>query len=506
MVPVDSLLAVPGHVIGSTDGRSWLVLSSVSTKDGVSYKLADLAGNPVPTPPDFDPVPFRAARIATLLKTAFDKNVDVYVKAYIRDADLPVDQSMAWDKYLYQIFSTALRAVGVVDEDYIDETIRDIVTKVMGDRHVLSEQFSHIVRNFTKKNPKFSKLPLEKQVTDVLKNSFRKRIGEARRYAREVILGQDVSEGVTNNSLISMTPEEEGGPSLLDVMEAPSSQFEQAEENVELGDYRGRMKHWTMGRFAQGFYEWLLKHKLASPEARQYMRLLSLMNEEVKSVGKMPKLKDIEQQWVTTQNYHEKSNNRLDHDGRHRLFQELPVLVELYVRTHFHGQESVLPAVIRVLNRYGQERREEVLEESHRDREERKQEKERNKLAPSTDEAALHQSSAKKQWEPSACSACGTGKDVKKCKGCDKHFCSLCEKDHQANNPSHDGLLSKSAAAWTPHKGDWFECSEYHATLPKGGKGMKHQVDYIGITWVQDTNGIGHYIVHCHPSSNDGVL
>jgi hypothetical protein len=449
-----SRLLVPGCIVGSTDGQPRLVLSRISTKDGVVCKLADLMGKPVLTPSDFDPVPMRIARIATLLKLAYNKQVDAYVKDGIRDAGLPVDQSMQWDNYLYEIFAKSLKKVGIIDEEDIDETIHHVIY-LMFQRHILDQQLPHIIENFTKspKQPDFAGLPLEKQITKVLKSNFIDRVGEAQKYAREVIQGQDVSENVTGDSLLSMTPEEEGEPGLLDIMQSPNytRDLNRAENNAELGDYRGRWNKVTKGHFAEGFKDWLLK-KYRLPAVRQSMRLLTLLYDQTEVEGKMLKLRDIEEEWKKLQDRNEPSRNRLNHDRFEKLFQSLPEVVEIYVRTHFHGQEHALPDLIRLLNRQGQERRKKRLEESQRGMENRHKQKKEEVPAPepipSTEEAALkdsppesHVSAQKKQWEPPKCRNCGSGKEPKRCKGCQEFFCSGCMRDHVSNNPSHDGVL-----------------------------------------------------------------
>ena len=121
-----SRLLAPGRIVGSIDGQPWLVLSSIKTKDGLSFKLADLMGSPVSIPPHFDPVPIRFSRFAAMLHLAFNKDIDAMMKALIRDAQLPVDQSMNWAKFLY---STLAKQLPTTDEDKIDEVLHFIIFK-----------------------------------------------------------------------------------------------------------------------------------------------------------------------------------------------------------------------------------------------------------------------------------------------------------------------------------------------------------------------------------------
>jgi hypothetical protein len=455
-------LVVPGHVVGSTDGQPWLVLSRMNTKDGAVYKLADLMGSPIPTPPHFDPVPFRIARIASLIRLAYNRQFDDYVKDSIRQAGLPVDQDMNWAKYLYKILASKLPTH---DEEIIDETIHEIIIRVLLNRHALDPNnpngFQQKIQGFKWAPGQTEELPLEKQVTEFLKKSFRFRKEEAIKYAERLQGG----EGETDpKDFLSTEAEGDEDTSPIETIEHGTGMqdFQHTEENLDLGDYRSRDIHSTKGTFSEGFKAWLLnlgdriKKKYSLPIVRQYMRLLTLLHDETKSVGKYPKLKDIEAQWKKLQDRHEASRNRLNHEGFEKLFNSLPIAIEAYVRTHYHGQESTLPPLIRVLNRMGSELRQKKLEESDRDREERRRQKEEGGFpeqpvaepTPATEEAAMHDlppetrlSSQKKQFEVPSCKNCGNNKEPKRCKGCQEYFCSECMHDHHANFPGHDGVL-----------------------------------------------------------------
>ena len=451
-----SRLLVPGHIVGSSDGQPWLVTSSLKTKDGVRFKLADLMGRSIDTPPRFDPVPFRIARIATLLRLAYNKDFDEYVKSAIRAAGLPVDQSMNWAKYLYKIFP---RYLPTHDEEIIDEALHEIIIRVLVNRNVLSpENPSGFQQSIEKYPQEVQGLSLEKQVTEFLKKSFTFKIDETVKYVNRVLKGQAPGEDEEpGQDLFSLEPEEGEGESLLNTKEQGTGiqDFQQMEENIDLGDYRTRGIHSTKGTFSEGFKAWLpgfrdrLKKKYKLPSVSQYMRLLTLLHDETKSVGKYPKLTDIEVQWKKLQDRHESSARRLDHDGFVKLFRSLPIVVETYVRTHYHGQEDTLPPLIRILNRMGDDLRQKQLEESNQDREERRTQKETAmEPTPASEEAGMrdlppesHISALKKQYEVPKCKNCGSGDEPRRCKGCQEYFCSTCMMDHHANNPGHDGVL-----------------------------------------------------------------
>ena len=467
MVPsqtADLRLLVPGHVVGSSDGQSWLVTSSIKTKDGVRFKLADLTGEFIPTPPHFDPVPFRFSRFATMLRLAYNKDFDAYVKDSIRHAKLPVDQSMDWAKFFYKVFP---RYLPTKDPDIIDEALHEIIIRVLVNRNVLDPSnpsgFQQKIERFGHDKEEvydaMQALPLEKQVTEFLKKSFTFKINETIKYVNRVLKGQAPGEeDEPGQDLLSIEPENDDASSVLNTQEQGTGMqdFHHTEENLDLGDYRGRDINSVKGTFSEGFKAWLLEQRLNKkyklPMVRAFMRLLTLMHDETKSVGKLPKLKDIQAQWKKLQDRHEASRNRLKPETMQKLFDSLPVIIEAYVRTHYHGQESTLPPLIRVLHHLGAERRKEQLEESQRDRDERRRQKDEvgvtSEPVPATEEAAMgslppesHFSAQKKQWENPKCKNCGNSQEPKRCKGCQEYFCSECMKDHHANNPSHDGVL-----------------------------------------------------------------
>ena len=288
----DFRLLTAGRVVGSTDGMVWLVHSSIRTKNGLHFKLADLAGNAVPTPPGFDPVPPRMARLASIIRLAYNVDFDLYVKEYISEAakagsfgeefvnkpTQAIDPGMNWAKFFQKALAPYL---GTTDSETQDEGVSYIINLVLLERKTLLQpRFQEIVDNFTAKNPKFPELPVAKQITIILMNNFGRRGQEGRRYVREVLQGQDVSEGVTGESFVGIEPETEEGTSPVETREhgVGEKDFYDVEQDVEMGDYLGGEKHIAFGRFSHGFKEWMLK-KLPSPVVRQYMRLLTLLHQ-----------------------------------------------------------------------------------------------------------------------------------------------------------------------------------------------------------------------------------
>ena len=448
----ESRLLTAGHVVGSTDGTMWLVRSSIRTKNGLHFKLADLAGRPVPTPAKFSPVPPRLARLANFLRLAYNPDFDLYVKEYIKAAaeagsfgeefrskpTQAIDPGMNWAKYLHKALA---HQFNTTDSELQDEGINHIIHLVLAERKTLQQpRFQEIVDNFTAKNPKFPELPVAKQITTILKSNFWNRGQEGRRYVQEMLQGHDISEGVTEKSFVNIDPESEGGVSPVDRPKYDTGlrRFDDIEEDIEMGDYRGRDKNIRFGRFSHGFREWLLK-RLPSPEVRQYMRLLTLLHEEFKSSSSGTlKLEDIEREWVKAQNAHENYRNRWDHDTFEKVFKDdLPRKMETYVRTNtaFHGKEFTLPHVVQILIRHGEELREKGLQESKSDQEGRQKEKDISILPKSFPDAAT--ASVSKQWEAPRC-ACGEASELKACPTCKERFCVSCYTDHTFNSPGHE--------------------------------------------------------------------
>jgi hypothetical protein len=458
-----SRLLAPGRIVGSIDGQPWLVLSSIKTKDGLQFKLADLSGSPVSTPPHFDPIPIRFARFASMLHLAYNKDIDAMMKALIRDAQLPVDQGMNWAKYLY---STLAPQLPTKDEDKVDEVLHFIIFKIL-ERHILTEKFPGIVENFIKTNPQFKDMPLDKKVSVILKNylvggkGFMGRKQEAIRYLKRIIEGQDISadeveQGLLEDTHVSLTPDTspettetgEGASSILDVPQyATGTQAqEQVEEDTDMGDYRAPWERRTPGKFTEPFSEWLAK-KYSISIVEQILRILSILYNDMKTYKKMPKIKDVGEEWQALEKQYAEALPEGVLSTKQRkfktLFNNLPSLISAYVGIHYRGQESTLPTVVRILNNIG-------IEERQRERE-GQEETASGATAVPTEEAAMRSlpaegkfSAAKKQWETPRCKACGTTKDIKKCPGCEDKFCSLCVRDHHANHPGHDLLLTSS--------------------------------------------------------------
>jgi hypothetical protein len=451
----DPRLLVPGRLVGSTDGQPWVVTSSVRTKDGTSVRLADLMGEPAPAGLRFDPISLRLSRFAAMMRRlAYNKEFDAYVKDSIREAGLPVDQSMNWAKYLYTIMVPRL---DTQDDELIDEAIHFIIIRELVERKKLSPQNPHgfyqTIGDFRwggKNHPgQTEALPLEKQVTEFLKKSFIFRADEANKYLKRVLKG--LRKGISEEDLVPLSPGgvgEEESYSPIDYLEHPSEgrEFREAEDTAELGDYSLRRKNALVGKFTEGLYHWLLEQK-RTPEGRkrypyapsQYVRLLSLMYNHAKEYGTKPSLAEIEGKWKTLQQ-EVGGHKRLGHEDFVKLFSLFPEALETYVRTVLHlppEEHHILPNIVRLLVREGEQRRQKRLEESDKDRESRRGGPEPEEQQPPAEAAPEGKTSAK-QIEMPRCATCQTGKEVSRCPGCEDSYCSLCVKDHFANNPGHE--------------------------------------------------------------------
>src|SRR5271157_1176270 len=472
-------LLVPGRVVGSTDGRSWIVLSSMKTAEGLRFKLADLGGRPVPTPSDFDPVSFRTARFAAMLRRAFfdpeNLDFDEYVKIYIRHAGLPVDQSMNWTGYLHKVFSP--QHMMSTNQEAINEAILKIVDTVLLSRKggaLNPENKSGFQQVTARPAIGWANEPEDKQVSKFLMKQFKWRVGEAKRYVHEVLgmgrlpRGEGDENAVPLENIVSLTPEDEESASPLDTASyaTGTEEFEKAEQDVDIGDYRRWWGSSAMGRFAEPLKDWL-KEKYRTHKVRQYMRLLSILHNEYQSYSgqasaRLPKFDDIERDWVVLQNKYENYRNRLDPDSpktvvvkdkgvekrrlelpsMKELYADLPILIEVYVRTHgFYGKESSLPDIVRILYAIGAEKRKKQIGESQ-GAEKPQAGTPETPQAPPIEEAAMMElpKAGSKQFQLPTCTNCGTGKEPLTCPGCNSTFCSECLKDHHQHNPGHDGL------------------------------------------------------------------
>ncbi len=459
-------LLAPGSLVGSTDGQPWVVTSSVRTRDGVSVGLSDLMGSPAPPWLRLDPIPVRMSRVAALLRRlAYRKDFDEYVKHAIRANGLPVDQSMNWSKYLYNIMSKKLETQ---DEDLIDESTHFIIVRELYERKKLSPDnphgFQQTIGNFSwggkHHEGQTEALPLEKQVTEFLKQSFLFRADEANKYLKRVLKG--LRKGIGEEDLVSLSPggmeEEDEAYSPMDYLEHPEGdrEFREAEDTAELGDYSLRRKNALVGKFTEGMLHWLI-HQKNTPEgnkrypyaARQYVRLLSLMYAHAKDYGTKPSLAEIEGKWKTLQQ-EVGSHKRLGHEDFVKLFALFPETLETYVRTVLRlppEEHHILPNIVRLLVKEGEQRRQRRLEESRKDRESRmpgpepgsepgpgleEREEEPPGMYPEAEKTSA------KQVELPRCATCHTGREVTRCPGCEDSYCGLCARDHLANFPGHD--------------------------------------------------------------------
>ncbi len=446
----DARLLVPGRLVGSTDGQPWVVVSAVRTRDGVLVSLADITGEPAPPWTHFDPVPLGMSRFAALLRRlAYNKDYDLYVKGAIREAGLPVDQSMDWSKYLFNIMSKGLE--DAEDED-IDEVAHWAITKELYELKKLNPNnphgFQQTIDRFKWAPGQTEELPLEKQVTEFLKKTFLYSVDKGKKYLRRIIRG--LPKGWKKEDVVSLDPVEVGGEeaySPIDYLEQPESgkEFREAEDTAELGDYSLRRKNVIKGKFTEGLYHWLLEQKKRpggkkrypySPS--QYVRLLRLMSGHARAYGAKPSLPDIEGRWKSLQQ-EVGSHKRLGHDDFVKLFAMFPETIETYVRTFLRlppGEHHVLPNIVRLLVREGEMRRQKRLEESDKDRESRKGGPEPEGL-PEPPAAEEGKTSAR-QVEVPRCATCKTAKGASRCPGCEQSYCALCVRDHFANNPGHD--------------------------------------------------------------------
>src|SRR5271165_434155 len=176
----------PGNVINNIDGESFRVISKTITSDNIVFKLANLQGKRIDTPPDFFPVSHYAAKLARCFRIlSYNKDWDLYVKEYIKSAGLPVDPTWNWANWFQRKFIPLLHG----DEEHRDEAVHNMIFKTLGAKGDKRGQggraaldpnnpygFQHVISRFPKE---VQDLPLDKQVTQFLLHVFKHRVGEA---------------------------------------------------------------------------------------------------------------------------------------------------------------------------------------------------------------------------------------------------------------------------------------------------------------------------------------
>jgi hypothetical protein len=143
----------PGQMIEFADGSRRRVLGKSASATGVRLVLARVGGQDVVDIEKFSalgPVSPAMRRLASFVHRvlAYDAQLDEYVKTAIRDAGLPVDNTINWSKFLYRIYTPLLLPL-TKDPNLIDEAIHDVVITELFQMRILQKdsQYAHFDAN-----------------------------------------------------------------------------------------------------------------------------------------------------------------------------------------------------------------------------------------------------------------------------------------------------------------------------------------------------------------------
>jgi hypothetical protein len=181
-------LLQPGQIVHTIDGSAYRVASKVASDGGFSFRLADLNGKPVQTPANFKPISAALARTAAWMRFVFAYNADFdkYVKAYIEEAGLPVDNDMNWAKWFQYTYPRKLSGL-TQDPEMVDEAIHQVLITSLAHRKDLTKfDAKRLPAGAQNQSP-------EKQVTTYLEWLFKKRVSEAYEFIKEKLMPQGES-------------------------------------------------------------------------------------------------------------------------------------------------------------------------------------------------------------------------------------------------------------------------------------------------------------------------
>jgi len=452
-------------IVHTANGGVLRVTSKIASSEGTTFRLANLQGNPVPTPANFRPISSTLARFASWMRwvVAYNKDFDLYVKEYIAAAGLPVDPKMNWSRFFSARIAPKLMSR---DPEVQDEAIHHIIINALAERSIL-ENFKDAIKKFP---AHIRELPLERQVTTFLMQNFNWRTAEANRYIQQFIFQENTS------SMWQEVGEGEPDVNLLD-----ADQYRHKRPN----EYNAVDADVDVLTFRRGFESYLSK-KYRDETVVQYLSIFDLLYAHLRE-GDIPKGTDLWAEW--------KEGLGADKSPAwfKILFANLPKLIDTYVTKEL-GSEEVNP-FIEVMQNIGgawkyQNRNRQELQPIHaafgglklaeefpinHEIESTPPESNDNNnsgggggslgdLAAPAAEAeeaaggagealealaplALAASKAAAQWEVPKCKSCGTAEGPTDCPACHEKFCGDCLLNHHANNPSHDRVASKKAAA-----------------------------------------------------------
>jgi hypothetical protein len=259
-----------GSVVQTLNGSMYRVVSKTATGEGRTFRLADLQGQPVATPKNFQPVSPALAKVAAWFRFvfAYNKDFDLYVKEYIRAAGLPVDEKIHWDRWFQYAYPPKLSGL-TQDPDVIDEAIHQVIITALAKRRDLTKFDASRLPEGARKQP------LAEQVTTYLQWLFKKRISEAYEFIKEKIFPPEETSMYQDNPEGAQSEGEEYN--VLDT-----------EEHATPGGQAGIEEQTDLARLRDGFASWLKEKETPN----EITKLLVCYDFFVQNTGRTLKISD----------------------------------------------------------------------------------------------------------------------------------------------------------------------------------------------------------------------
>jgi hypothetical protein len=461
-----------GAIVHSADGSVFRCTSKLASEGTVRYCFADLQGKPVQPPTDFFPVTAALARHAAWMRyiVAFNKDFDQYVKEYIRESGLPVDETMNWAKWFAAVIAPKLMSR---DEEEQDEAIHHIIINALAKRKVLS-RFEERIHSFPEKTQSET---LERQVTLFLIQTFMWRVEEANNYIKKVMRQENT------DSMWSPGNDDSKEVNVLDTEEhASEGEYEAVETDIDINHFRSFFVNW-------------LNTNIGESQATRYVVLFDLIYDAFKA-SESVKQSTLFEEW----------NAEIGADPVvfKKVWRDFPKLIDIAIKRQGKGYRP--NPFLEIMRQIGKKQKAMAVAASAKTAEDKcalcgetrtsnkghkcnsnccschrtpdkkvagpvadflnpppdsgsqdDKGKSFNMQAPISGEgegaigaiggdtlaelggmALAASAHTAKMWESPTCKGCGKGNNPTECPACKGLFCGDCVLNHHANNPSHD--------------------------------------------------------------------
>lgn len=354
----------PGQIVCGIDLSVFRVTSKVAGPLGSVVKVATLHGEPVSLPPDFTPIGPRMARFASMMFhiLAFNKDFDLYVRAYCERAGLPIPvgpdgQPFRWAEWFQTTIFPKLRGPKYKStEDIRDEAIHEMLFHELGQNNVLGK-FKEAMKNFHKD---IRKLPLENQLTVYLSKVFRGRVEKMNRKIRDQEHPQEMSMFQPGHG------EEAEEFNILDT----------DEHAKDMGEVQTIESAHDIGKFRNGFYAWLKKHQ-SEKAAKSFIGLFDIYWQWVGGASEtedpetgrpayMPMRRSLEPLWV--------ERTKLSPAALYSYIGKLAALLEKYILENRHnlGEGNIFVKLIDGIHHQREKLRADAEQEAEQSKKKRK--------------------------------------------------------------------------------------------------------------------------------------